>query len=78
MDTLPHVTAVHGQHYTTIFGNFDPAIEGNFAIGGQHVVWLSHARACRHHAPAHNECARDAKAAEDEVAALHACAPAAR
>ena len=78
MNALPHVTAVHGQDHITVFGNFDPPIEGYFSFGQQHIVWLAHTRACRHDAPTNHECTGETQAAQNKVAALHACAPAAR
>ena len=78
MYALPHFTAVHGKNHCAIFGNFDPTIEGNITFSEQHVAWFTHARAFRHHAPAHHQCTRDTQATQDQMAALHACAPAAR
>ena len=78
MNALSHFTAVHGQNHGTIFGNFDPTIEGYTPFGEQHVAWFAHARTRRHETPANHQRTRDTQATQDQMAALHACAPAAR
>jgi hypothetical protein len=67
MHALTHFAARHGQRNAAIGANGDPAIERKRAFDGQRLRRLQ-ALTRRQHAPANQQSASDAQAAEQEPA----------
>ena len=77
---LAHLAAVHRQHDGAVGRDLDPAVESDLAVGDGKNVERAEPVARRQEAPADDERAGGADAADEQRAPLHAesSAPAAR